>query len=362
MNSKKERVLVTGATGYIASHVIKNLLEKNYTVRGTVRSLKNKKCEDLKKDNIFGLIGHKIELVEANLDKDEDWKEALSDCDYLIHMASPVPKGDSYFNDTSIVETALNGTRSVLEAASGVVKKVVMTSSSAAIMFPEGTMNDSFNFKAPPITEETWSKIEGTLKTIGAYPVSKTKAELFAWDFYKSQKGKEAFNLTTINPTVVIGPLLSPKIRALSLSFPYFAVSGKIGSLPKRKIPLPYVDVRDVASAHVESLKNPKTNGERYILHNGYYDLADSLQELKEEFLPLSKKWPKHDTPTFIFHLLSLFREDAKMLTSFMGPAHGKVREIISTKVTEHLGFDYRTMEESLRDTINSFKLHGMIQ
>ena len=362
MNNKKERVLVTGATGYIASHVIKELLEKNYSVRGTVRNLKNAKCDDLKKDNIFGLSGQSIELVEANLDSNEGWREALSECDYLIHMASPVPKGESYFNDTSIIDTALNGTKSVLEAASGIVKKVVMTSSSAAIMFPEGTMNDSFNFNAPAITEETWSNVEGTLKTIGAYPISKTKAELFAWDFYKSQKKEKAFELTTINPTVVIGPLLSPKIRALSLSFPYFAASGKIGSLPKRRIPLPYVDVRDVASAHVESLKNPKSNGERYILHNGYFDLADSLQELREEFLPLSKKWPKHNMPTFIFHLLSLFREDAKMLTNFMGPRHGKVREIISTKVTEHLDLHYRTMEDSLRDTINSFKLHGMIK
>ena len=362
MNNKKERVLVTGATGYIASHVIKELLEKNYSVRGTVRSLKSPKCQDLKKNNIFGLKGQSIELVEANLNTNEGWSEALSQCDYLIHMASPVPKGDSYFNDTSIIDTALNGTRSVLEAASGVVKKVVMTSSSAAIMFPEGTMNDSFNYNAPPITEETWSKVEGTLKTIGAYPVSKTKAELFAWDFCKSQAEEKAFDLTTINPTVVIGPLLSSKIRALSLSFPYFAASGKIGSLPKRRIPLPYVDVRDVACAHVESLKNPKTNGERYILHNGYFDLADALQELKEEFLPLSKKWPKHNMPTFIFQLLSFFREDAKMLTSFMGPSHGKVREIISTKVTDHLGLRYRTMSDSLRDTINSFKKLGMIK
>ena len=362
MDHKKERVLVTGATGYIASHVIKGLLERNYSVRGTVRNLKNAKCEDLKKDNIFGLSGHSIELVEADLDKKEGWKEALSGCDYLIHMASPVPKGDRYFNDTSIIDTALNGTKSVLEAANGVVKKVVMTSSSAAIMFPEGTMNDSFNFNAPPITEETWSKVEGTLKTIGAYPISKTRAELFAWDFCKSQKEQNGFDLTTINPTVVIGPLLSPKIRALSLSFPYFAVSGKIGSLPKRRIPLPYVDVRDVARAHIESLKNSKTNGERYILHNGYFDLADSLQELKEEFLPLSKKWPKHNMPTFIFQLLSFFREDAKMLTTFMGPSHGKVREIISTKVTEHLGFQYKTMQDSLRDTIDSFKQLEMIK
>ena len=129
----------------------------------------------MKKDNIFGLSGHSIELVEADLDKKEGWKKALSDCDYLIHMASPVPKGDRYFNDTSIVETALNGTRSVLEAANGIVKKVVLTSSSAAIMFPEGTMNDSFNFNAPPITEETWSKVEGTIKKIGAYPFLKPK-------------------------------------------------------------------------------------------------------------------------------------------------------------------------------------------
>ena len=124
MNNKKEKVLVTGATGYIASHVIKELLEKNYSVRGTVRDLENPKCDDLKKDNIFGLPGHKIELVEANLDSSKGWEEALSDCDYLIHMASPVPKGESYFNDTSIIDTALNGTKSVLEAASGIVKKL----------------------------------------------------------------------------------------------------------------------------------------------------------------------------------------------------------------------------------------------
>ena len=87
MNNKKERVLVTGATGYIASHVIKKLLEKNYSVRGTVRNLKNDKCDDLKKDNIFGLSGQSIELVEANLDSNEGWREALSECgEDLTHI------------------------------------------------------------------------------------------------------------------------------------------------------------------------------------------------------------------------------------------------------------------------------------
>lgn len=357
MNSKK-KVFITGLTGFLASHVCKILLEQGHEVKGSVRDLKSKKCDDLKKENVFGIQGARLEIIEADITNKKGWKEALEGCHYLIHMASPVPKGDAYFKDLSVIDTAIEGTKNVLEAAVGIVERVVLTSSSAAVIYPGGKKNDLFDFEAAPLDEDDWTKTENSLAEIGAYSISKTKAERWAWDFAKSKN----LQLTTINPTFVIGPLLSSKIRAQSLSMIYFASAGKINALPKQRILIPYVDVRDVALAHVTSLTHEQAPGNRYILHNEFYDLVDMLEELKDEFKPLSLNWPKRSVPYWKLKLASLFKQDAKMLLSLMGPSHEKYRSINGKKVNEHFNFSYRPLKDTMRDCIQSFKDIGLIK
>ncbi|KAK5978947.1 Epimerase domain-containing protein [Trichostrongylus colubriformis] len=166
-------VLVTGASGYIASHCVRLLLNDGYRVRGTVRSLKNeRKVAPVKKLQ----QGNRLELVEADLLKEDCWESVVSGCDYVLHIASPFP----IVSDATCIDTAVNGTLNVLRAVAkeSRVKKVVLTSSCTAVN--EGhPKNKTFD-------ETSWSDV--TSSSVDYYARSKTLAEKAAWDFVNSIK------------------------------------------------------------------------------------------------------------------------------------------------------------------------------
>ena len=180
------KVLVTGASGFIAGYCISELVGHGYEVRGTVR--------DPKKAAGRAAVA---ELVAANLDSDEGWAEAVSGCDYVLHVASPFPLEDPADED-ELIRPAVDGTLRVLRAAaaSGTVKRVVLTSSVAAISSGHPGRADS-----PVLTEEDWSDLEAS---DDAYSKSKTLAERAAWDFVR-QDGR--VELTVVNPGLVLGPV-----------------------------------------------------------------------------------------------------------------------------------------------------------
>ncbi|VDN20054.1 unnamed protein product [Gongylonema pulchrum] len=202
-------VLVTGASGYIGIHCVQQLLDLGYTVRGTVRDLSSKvKIEPLKK--LHGAKDH-LELVVADLEKDDGWPQALTDCTYVLHVASPFP----IVADDSIISTAVDGTLRVLRAAAKTsVKKVVLTSSCAAINEGHADTSKVFN-------EDDWTDVSSN--SVLTYSKSKTLAEKAAWEFVK-QEGTN-FKLTTINPTLVVGPLLhNVRGTSINVSFEKFAI------------------------------------------------------------------------------------------------------------------------------------------
>jgi len=241
MNENSETtVLVTGATGFIAKHCILKLLEQNYKVRGTIRSMESEAglratfAKHISADD-------RLEFVPADLTSDVGWNEAVIGCQYVIHMASPVPSKPPK-DENEVIVPARDGTLRVLKAAaSAKVKRVVVTSSIAAIS------NGHDDYSTKVFNEDDWSNTD---RPIAAYAKSKTLAERASWDFVNNLDDNP-IELSTINPGYVLGPILDKD----------FSPSGEIiRKLMRRDLPgcpdldFPVVDVRDVADAHIAAM------------------------------------------------------------------------------------------------------------
>ena len=190
---ENDLVLVTGASGYVAIHIVKQLLELNYRVRGTLKDEKKVAAiRDLDKNS-----KHKLELVEANLLDEKSWINAVKNCTYVLHTASPFP-ADRPKNENELITPAVNGTLFVFRACvqeESLVKRVVLTSSVAAIA-PEAFENGR------KYTEDDWPNTN----SLSPYPKSKTLAEKAAWDFCEERKksGQSCFELAVINPGFIL--------------------------------------------------------------------------------------------------------------------------------------------------------------
>jgi nucleoside-diphosphate-sugar epimerase len=262
-------VLVTGASGYVALHCVDQLLKAGYRTRGTVRSLRNaEKIEPLRRlPN-----PHLLELVEADLERPEEWPSVVDGCTYILHVASPWP----IVADEKTISIAVNGTMTVLRAASkcSSVKKVVLTSSCAAI-------NDGHKNNERIFDETCWTKLDS--KKVENYAKSKTIAEKTAWDYWNSLNPMTKFELTVLNPTFITGPVLS------SVEHGSATIIGRMMDfrtfLAAPKACLGVVDVRDVARAHILAMTNEKTNGERILItHTLPVWFKDMKNWLHEEF------------------------------------------------------------------------------
>ena len=241
-------VLVTGASGFIASHIVQQLLKDDYRVRGTVRDPEKIRREGYLTD-LAGAT-ERLELIAADLLKPESFDHAVQGCEYVIHTASPYAI-DVKDAQRDLVDPAVNGTISVLESCleAGTVRRVVLTSSVAAVTDrADGHLN----------TESDWNTTSSL--TRNPYYYSKTLAERAAWGFMESNQ--PGFDLVSINPFFVIGPSLVPTLNLSHSSF-VGLTNGRIPGILALDWPL--VDVRDVARAHILAMNNPKASG-RYIV------------------------------------------------------------------------------------------------
>lgn len=344
-----ERVLVTGATGFIAQHCIVQLLEAGYQVRGTARSQQRaREVADVLAPHLsapaLARLDRDFEVVVADLTSDVNWDEAVDGCRFVLHVASPLPSAPPK-DRQDLITPARDGAVRVLRAASRVgVERVVLTSSMAAICY--GRDRDHV------FTEDDWSNVDGP--NIGAYEQSKTIAERAAWEFMDSLGSHSAMDLVTINPGLVLGPLLSRE----------WSTSGElVKKILERAIPaipdarFAMVDVRDVAAAHVAAMVVPEASGQRFICCIESHAIREVALILKDEFAARGFKVPTGRLPRSILRIVALWDQQARLLIADVGrPAvldNGKIRRV--------LGFEPRNLREMTVSMAESMIQYGVL-
>ncbi|KAJ3049292.1 hypothetical protein HK097_009703 [Rhizophlyctis rosea] len=266
-----EKVLLTGASGFIAAHILQQLLDQGYHVRGTVRS--EDKAELLRKK----FANDKLEVVAVGeLTKEGVFDDVVKGVDIIIHTASPVTLSDSDDPYKDVVNPAVQGTLSVFTAVQKDsqfrVRRIVVTSSFAAIWHtaPKGYVykDDDWNEESQP-----------GQSTLHTYRASKTRAERAAWDFLKTHN--PAYTLSVIHPVFVLGPPIQPLPSGLQslnhsshthyshLQNPTLATSN-----PETRA---YVDVRDVALAHIRAFQRDEAQGKRFLTAAGVFKWKEGL-------------------------------------------------------------------------------------
>lgn len=343
-------VLVTGATGYIATHVVQQLLHSgNYRVRGTVRSLKNdEKVKALKE--LIPDARYPLDLCEADLEKIESWPAAVQGCKFVFHIASPFPSALPKRPD-DLIRPAVQGTTNVLSACaeSGTVKKVVLTSSIAAISCG---LSGHPRRAGHAYSEQDWSPEAACLP----YERSKLFAERAAWDFIKQLPDEKKLDLAVINPAFVQGPILTNSVGT-SVDIVKRLLTGDIpGSFD---INFCMVDVRDVARAHIVAMEKSECSGNRYILASGInLNFHDIAQILAEEFEPQGYKIGKRRIPKFVAWFGSFFSNEFKLLL----PMIGKNVELVNTKMINELGIQPQPVKKTVLDTAYSLIELGLVE
>jgi nucleoside-diphosphate-sugar epimerase len=190
-------VLVTGGSGFIGSHIILQLLAAGHTVRTTVRDLK-------REPEVRALLkqggsepGGRLQFFAADLMKEAGWKEAAAGCEFVLHVASPFPPTVPKHEDELIVPAREGALRVLRASRDAAVKRVVLTSSFAAVGYGQAR-------QSAPFDETNWTDVNG--EGLTAYVKSKTLAERAAWDLMAREGG--GMELAVVNPVAVFGPVL----------------------------------------------------------------------------------------------------------------------------------------------------------
>jgi dihydroflavonol-4-reductase len=336
-----QTVLVTGGSGFLGGWCIVELLRRGYTVRTTVRSLS-------REAQVRAAVGSEVDpgdrltVLAADLNSDEGWPEAVAGCDYVLHVASPFPPKQPKDPDELIVP-AREGTRRVLGASLDAgVKRVVVTSSVAAIRLAEG---------APirPLDEGDWTNPDGPGLT--PYVRSKTLAEQAAWDLVRDRGDQE--RMSVVNPGAIIGPVLNDDL-SYSLQMVQRLLDGMPG-VPRLGFSL--VDVRDVVDLELRAMTSPEAGGERFIAATRFLWMTEVGEVLRDRLGAAASKVPARKVPNLLVRAMALFDPDLRSVVGGLG----KRTELSSEKARSSLGWTPRPIEDTIAETGESLIRHGVV-
>ena len=323
-----DRVLVTGISGYVGQHVAAELLKNGYLVRGTARSIAKAQATKAAIEAVTSV--ENLEFVEADLLADAGWNEAVTGCNYVIHVASPFYLAEPK-NESDMITPAVDGTKRVLNAAVHAgVRRVVLTSSVVAMTTgkPSGTYG-------PDAWVDTESKI-------GAYAKSKALAERAAWDAVTGTPTE----LVSINPGFILGPSLGAPGDGQSVAMIRDLVGGKLPMIPD--VAMGMVDVRDIARLHVAALSTAKAAGRRFIAATAEpVAMAHVASVLRSAGFA---KVPTRKAPNFAIKLMSLFDREAKGMV----PQLGKRIAYRNQETYDVLGWKPTSIDTSLVEMANA--------
>ncbi len=330
-----DKVLLTGASGFIGKHLLLQLLGKGFHVVGTVRTAE--KADLVKKlmEN-KGADTSRLSFELLDLTKDDGWEDVAKGCRYIQHIASPFPLKPSKDRE-ALVPAAKEGTLRVLNAAikSG-AERYIFTASIVSMMHDPKRSNDSL------ITEQSWTDPEWDILT--AYVISKTRAEKAVWSRAEQTGYRQA--VTSIHPGLVLGPSLDSTIGT-SLEIIRQFLAGKYPAVPRTAIPI--VDVRDVAHLHVLSQSKPQTAGRRLLAADKSLTLIQISNILRKQF-PDNRRLPRLTLPDFMVRAAALLNPSLKSVI----PDLGRTNHTDTAYVTELTGHTFISSREALETAAQS--------
>jgi nucleoside-diphosphate-sugar epimerase len=336
------KVLVTGGSGFVGVHVILQLVNAGHQVRTTVRNLNRESAVRAMLKAGGQEPGDSLSFFAADLESDAGWREAAAGCDYVMHVASPIPVNAPEHEDELIVP-ARDGTLRVLRAARDAnVKRVVMTSTCGAIYYGHPPQK-------APFDETSWTVVNDDLT---AYVKSKVIAERTAWNFIASEgRGLE---LSVVNPAGIFGPILAPDYSS-SIELIKRLMNGTPGA---PRIYFGVVDVRDVADLHLRAMTHPSANGERFIAVSGdSISMVDIARILRARLGSAARGVPRFQLPDWTVRLAARRDPSVRQLL----PLLGKIRNATSEKAGRVLGWSPRPNEEALVATAESLIRFGLL-
>jgi dihydroflavonol-4-reductase len=335
-----QTVLVTGGSGFLGGWCVIELLRRGYSVRTTVRSLS-------REAQVRAAVGSEVDpgdrmtVLAADLTRDEGWAEAVRGCDYVLHVASPFPPKQPKDPDELIVP-AREGTLRVLRAALDAgVKRVVVTSSVAAVR-ADGS-------EPRPLDERDWTDPDSPGLT--PYLRSKTIAERAAWDLVR-ERGEQD-RLAVVNPGAILGPVLND-----DLSYSLQAVQRLLKGVPGApRLGFSVVDVRDVADLEIRAMTAPEAGGERFIATTQFLWMAEIAAVLRDRLGERASKAPTRTLPNVIVRGMALFDPGIRSVVGSLG----KRTELSSEKARTSLEWSPRPVEDTIAETGDSLIRQGAV-
>jgi dihydroflavonol-4-reductase len=289
--------------------------------------------------------GGRLSFFAAALENDAGWAEAVAGCEYVQHIASPFPATVPKHEDELIIPAREGALRVLRAARDAGVKRVVLTSSFAAIGYGQPEQQEPFD-------EASWTALAGDGLT--PYVKSKTIAERAAWDFIHRQGGK--LELSVVNPVSVFGPVFGPDYST-SILVVQRLMDGAVPGLPR--IYFGAVDVRDVADLHIRAMTHPAAKGERFLAVAGdFLSIQDVAKVLKSSMGAAAKRVPTFEIPDFMVRLAALRDPAVKQII----PELGKKKNATSEKAQRLLGWTHRSREESIIATAESMVRLGLLK
>jgi nucleoside-diphosphate-sugar epimerase len=286
---------------------------------------------------------HNLTVHQADLMSDEHWDNVIEGCDYVLHVASPFPPKQPKDPDELVVP-AREGTLRVLgKALDHGVKRVVATSSIAAVRLAKGA-------EQRPLTEEDWTDPDA--EGLTPYVRSKTVAERAAWDLVEQRGAKD--RLAVVNPGAIIGPVLSDDI-----SYSLQVVQRLMGGMPGvPRLGFNLVDVRDIAQLELAAMTSASAGGERFIGVTGFLWMSEIAEALRQRLGDRARKVPTRKVPDLLVRAMALFDGGVRSQVGLLG-VH---TEISSEKARSLLGWSPRPMEDTIAETAESLIHHGVVK
>ncbi|MGZ5184729.1 MAG: NAD-dependent epimerase/dehydratase family protein [Caldimonas sp.] len=333
-------VLVSGGSGYIAGFLIRQLVAEGWLVHTTVRSLARESAVR----QLLGVDDSRLKFFAADLNADAGWAEAMADCGFVAHLASPLPSGVPRNADELIVPARDGALRALRAAKAAGVRRFVMTSSVAAVSYGRGRGVHRFS-------EADWTDPDRPGLT--AYIRSKTIAERAARDWVA--KEGSAMEFCTINPSVVLGPVWSRDYSS-SVVIVKKLLDGSMTACPD--IGFGVVDVRDVADLHVRALKAPGMAGERFIASGRLMKLREIADVLRAELGPQARKVTTRNVPDWLVRVMARFNPLARAVVGELG----SVRNLDASHAKAVLGWAARPVEQSIVETARCLLDLGIVK